>query len=216
MRDTRTNREQYRWALWAALVAAVGIAIAGYGCGADGRTDSGDDGATHPGEVAPPSADPGTEGTDMDAAHSAAWKEALDGLARDGDVDRYVADIQPDDAGDPLAGIQEPVAVTPAPPAPTPYAVLDTSVQLTEAQVTQLLINAGFTPDTWPRMLALGWCESKFSPNATGLAGEMGIWQVHPRWHPDATYDPQGNANAAYRISSGGYDLSAWSCKVPY
>ena len=217
MSDTRTNREQYRWALWAALVAAVGLAIAGYGCG--GATDpgaSGDDGAAHPGEERTPEPDAGTEGTDMDAAHSAAWMEALDGLS----LVVGSADVSSGGERGTVGGatVEAATEVTPAPyvPPPTPYAVLDTSVQLTEAQVTQLLINAGFTPDTWPRMLALGWCESSWSPNATGLAGEMGIWQVHPRWHPDATYDPQGNANAAYRISGGGYDLSAWSCKVPY
>lgn len=55
-------------------------------------------------------------------------------------------------------------------------------------------------------------CESRGDPNATGAAGEMGLMQIHPRWHADATYDPLGNLLAAYRISGGGRDWSAWTC----
>jgi hypothetical protein len=56
-------------------------------------------------------------------------------------------------------------------------------------------------------------CESGGDPNATGSAGEMGLFQIHPRWHPDATYDPYGNMLAAYRISGGGVSFSAWTCR---
>ena len=42
----------------------------------------------------------------------------------------------------------------------------------------------------------------------------MGWFQVHPRWHHDATYDPVGNTLSAFRISSGGYDWSAWTTTV--
>jgi hypothetical protein len=60
----------------------------------------------------------------------------------------------------------------------------------------------------------VAWCESRWNPDATGAEGEQGLFQVHPRWHPDATYDPLGNALAAFRISSGGIDWSAWPlCK---
>lgn len=61
-------------------------------------------------------------------------------------------------------------------------------------------------------ILAIMQCESGGNPNATGAQGERGLLQVHPRWHPDATYDPEGNLRAAYRISNGGRDWSAWSC----
>ena len=184
------------------------------GCGADGRGASDSDGAAYPEPSYTAVADARTVATDMDADHSAAWMEALDGL---GLASIVALDVGSGDVDvDPVPAVQATVEVTPTVyVAPPPYAVLDTSVQLTEAQVTQLLIGAGFTPDTWPRMLALGWCESSWSPNVTGSAFERGIWQIHPI-HFDSTYDPQGNANAAYRISSGGYDLSAWSCKVPY
>jgi soluble lytic murein transglycosylase-like protein len=55
-------------------------------------------------------------------------------------------------------------------------------------------------------------CESGGNPNATGSAGERGLMQIHPL-HADSTYDPEGNIRAAYRISGGGVDFSAWSCK---
>jgi len=236
MRDTRNTGEQYRWALWAAALLAVFIA---FGCGATDPGASGDDGAAHTRTARLTAiaedidalwtavATPDIAG---DAAHSAAWMEALDGLAMFHSVPDAVGGepaaaveaaldglgivrMGVDDGsvdGDALAGADNAVveAVTPA-----PYAVLDTSVQLTEAQVVDLLRQAGFDEYTWPFMLRIAWCESRFSPNATGAAGEMGLWQVHPRWHPDATYDPLGNALAAYRISSGGYEYSAWSCR---
>jgi len=63
-------------------------------------------------------------------------------------------------------------------------------------------------------VLRVMWCESRGNPNATGAAGEMGLMQIHPRWHADATYDPEGNLRAAYRISSGGTDWSAWTCRA--
>lgn len=63
-----------------------------------------------------------------------------------------------------------------------------------------------------PAACAVAYCESGWNPDATGAEGEMSYFQVHPRWHPDATYDPRGNAQAAYRISNGGYDWSAWTC----
>jgi soluble lytic murein transglycosylase-like protein len=56
-------------------------------------------------------------------------------------------------------------------------------------------------------------CESSGNPNATGAAGEMGLFQIHPRWHPDATYDPHGNMLAAFRISAGGTNWNPWTCR---
>lgn len=60
---------------------------------------------------------------------------------------------------------------------------------------------------------AVSWCESRWNPNATGAQGEMGWFQIHPRWHADATYDPAGNIAAALRISNGGTNWSAWTCQ---
>jgi hypothetical protein len=59
----------------------------------------------------------------------------------------------------------------------------------------------------------VSFCESGWNPNATGLAGEMGWFQVHPRYHRDATYDPAGNVAAAVRISNGGVDWRPWSVR---
>lgn len=56
-------------------------------------------------------------------------------------------------------------------------------------------------------------CESNGDPWATGAAGERGLLQIHPRYHADATYDPEGNLRAAYRISNGGQSWAAWTCK---
>ena len=60
--------------------------------------------------------------------------------------------------------------------------------------------------------LAIIQCESGGNPWAIGYEGEMGLFQIHPYWHPAATFDPEGNARAAYRISRGGTDWSAWTC----
>ncbi len=63
--------------------------------------------------------------------------------------------------------------------------------------------------DRWLELIA---CESRGNPDATGLVGEVGLVQIHPFYHADATYDPAGNLRAAYRISAGGQDLGPWSC----
>jgi hypothetical protein len=57
----------------------------------------------------------------------------------------------------------------------------------------------------------VSFCESGWDPNITGALGEMGWFQVSPRWHADATYDPAGNVAAAVRISRGGTDWSQWT-----
>src|SRR5690606_18815070 len=66
---------------------------------------------------------------------------------------------------------------------------------------------------TAPAACAVAWCESRWDPNATGSQGERGLFQIHPAFHSDATYDPYGNAVAAYRISRGGTDWGQWTCK---
>ncbi len=77
-----------------------------------------------------------------------------------------------------------------------------------------LLEYVGWPYDARWAAKAVARCESGWNTNATGSAGERGIWQIHPI-HYDSTYDPVGNAYAALRISGGGYNWSAWSCK-PY
>ena len=154
----------------------------------------------------------------MGAAGDAAWLEALDELAAETDTVEVVAPIG---AGHSLGGggsgdqAESAVTLTPT-EAPivdtTPIPALDTSLQLTEERFESLLDQAGFDRATWAAAKTVAACESKWSPNATGGAGERGTFQIHPI-HRDSTYDELGNFVAAYRISSGGYDWSAWACR---
>lgn len=82
---------------------------------------------------------------------------------------------------------------------------------LSEEQMRALLGEAGFPPETHDKALVIARCESGWNTGATGSAGERGLFQIHPI-HFDSTYDTLGNVRAAYRISSGGRDWSAWSC----
>lgn len=75
------------------------------------------------------------------------------------------------------------------------------------------LVASIFPSENVEAVLRVMQCESGGNPNATGKAGEMGLMQVHPYYHADATYDPEGNLRAAYRISGGGYSWEAWTCK---
>lgn len=94
--------------------------------------------------------------------------------------------------------------------APTPYAA---SVIGGGVEQWRELVASVFPASAIDAVLRVMACESGGNPNVTGAAGEMGLMQIHPRWHSDATYDPLGNLLAAYRISSGGTDWSAWTCK---
>lgn len=84
--------------------------------------------------------------------------------------------------------------------------------QYTRAEMLALLDAVDWPHATREAALAVAWCESEWRPGATGAAGERGFWQVHPV-HRDSTYDPVGNARAAYRISNGGRNWSAWTCR---
>lgn len=61
-------------------------------------------------------------------------------------------------------------------------------------------------------VLRIMQCESGGNPNATGSQGERGLMQI-ALVHADSTYQPLGNLQAAYRISAGGTNWNAWSCK---
>ena len=111
--------------------------------------------------------------------------------------------------------------------APTPAAAVEPAPVKSQVFAVELTRAAGGTapaagcPQTIidvfgenaPAACAVSLCESGWDPDATGAQGEMGWFQVHPRYHHDATYDPLGNTLAAYRISSGGTDWSQWTCK---
>jgi hypothetical protein len=67
--------------------------------------------------------------------------------------------------------------------------------------------------------IAVVRCETggTFDPHAIGSQGERGIFQIHPvhfAWaQPRRLFDPVWNARVAYRLSSGGRDWHAWTCK---
>lgn len=119
--------------------------------------------------------------------------------------------------------MRTPTSTPTATPTPTPEPTLEqTAVSAWQPPAVQprVPVHTGcpavilevFGP-TAPAACAVAWCESRWDPNATGSQGERGLFQVHPAFHPDATYDPYGNAVAAYRISRGGTDWSQWTCK---
>jgi hypothetical protein len=56
-------------------------------------------------------------------------------------------------------------------------------------------------------------CESEYDIGATGRAGERGWFQIHPVHGHWSSYDPEVNVAYAYRLSRGGTNWSAWSCK---
>lgn len=65
--------------------------------------------------------------------------------------------------------------------------------------------------------LRVAYCESRLDPLARGRAGERGLFQIHPvhfGWLDEARlYEPLYNARIAYRLSRGGRDWHAWSCR---
>ena len=122
----------------------------------------------------------------------------------------------------------EPVEVVVPYLAPVPTAMVAASKELSTAEPAlketprnfqagveqwRPLVESIFPAHAVETVLRIMQCESGGNPNATGAQGEMGLLQVHPRWHRDASYDPEANLRAAYRISGGGVSFSAWSCR---
>lgn len=110
--------------------------------------------------------------------------------------------------GEPTTPAPQPTATpapaTPAPTAPPPAAPPPVYNGACPALIYNTLGVAG---------CKISFCESGWNSNAIGASGELGWFQVHPRWHSDATLDPAGNVAAAVRISNGGTNWSAWSVR---
>lgn len=76
---------------------------------------------------------------------------------------------------------------------------------------------AGFSPDQAVTMTAIALAESGGNSGAHNPNGEdsRGLWQINARAHPALgrtnLYDPLTNARAAYEVSGGGRDVSAWT-----
>ena len=91
---------------------------------------------------------------------------------------------------------------------------------LTADQMRDLAPLAGFTEELIPALLAVTWCESKFSPGAVGGAGEAGLGQIHPvNWRrfdqfaDPNPWDPLQNLIVTYQMSQGGTNWWAWTCR---
>lgn len=101
-------------------------------------------------------------------------------------------------------------------PTPTPTAFPEV---LTDSDMDRLVTAAGFSPETRDAAKAVAFCESRYRAGAVGDEGRsLGLWQIQPRWHQwrvpgGDLLDPELNARAAYLISNGGTDWSAWTCK---
>ena len=76
---------------------------------------------------------------------------------------------------------------------------------------------AGFSPDQAVTMTAVALAESSGNPGAHNPNGEnsQGLWQINVAAHTDLAgtnlYDPLTNAQAAYRVSRQGKDISPWT-----
>jgi hypothetical protein len=110
---------------------------------------------------------------------------------------------------------------TPAPtPEPTPTPTIEAKTPAAASQAVTGAVAGGvygliqqiFPEWAWSKAYRVAMCESNGNAGATGSSGERGYFQIHPV-HFDSTYDPVGNVRAAYRISSGGSDWSAWTCQ---
>lgn len=86
--------------------------------------------------------------------------------------------------------------------------------------VTRTLRNAGWPEDRLAEALAVSGCESGWRPDAVGMAGEIGLFQLHPvnagrfDFHgaPLDPSNPTQNAYIALRIwERDGW--AAWSCR---
>ena len=108
-------------------------------------------------------------------------------------------------------------------PAPA-MAAADASSSAAADLCTKVASRAGFSGSRLVTAVAVGMAESSCRPDAYLSNGptkgcpngsvDRGLWQINSCWHPSVSkscaYDAQCNANAAYRISSGGANWKPW------
>jgi cell wall-associated NlpC family hydrolase len=88
---------------------------------------------------------------------------------------------------------------------------------LSAREIYRVARMAGFSPDQAATMTAIALAESGGNTAAHNPNGEnsKGLWQINVAAHRDLAgtnlYDPLENANAAYRVSRGGADMSPWT-----
>ncbi|MEU3756924.1 transglycosylase SLT domain-containing protein, partial [Streptomyces olivoreticuli] len=88
----------------------------------------------------------------------------------------------------------------------------------------QVGYNAGWRGEALELAVAVALAESSCNPSASNTTNntppstDRGLWQINNYWHKEVddacAYDPQCNANAAYRISNGGRNWDPWSTYV--
>jgi hypothetical protein len=114
-------------------------------------------------------------------------------------------------SGDQSSGVSMPSTTPPAPP-PSPG-------KLSVADLAQLAANAGFSGNDLLIAVAIALAESGGDPSALGdktIGGSVGLWQIYVPKHPEFTgwnlYDPQTNANAAFRVYQAAHNtFTPWA-----
>lgn len=86
--------------------------------------------------------------------------------------------------------------------------------RLSKEELRELAQRAGFSDPNVAAAVAMA--ESSGNPDARGDGGKsIGLWQIHMPSHPSYSLaqllEPDGNANAAHAISSGGSNWGAWT-----
>jgi hypothetical protein len=113
------------------------------------------------------------------------------------------------------------VAVAPSTPA---MAAPDATASSAADLCAQVGNRAGFPRSRLVTAVAIGLAESRCNPAAVGRNGptrgcprgstDRGLWQINDCHHPTVSkrcaHDPQCNAAAAHRISSGGTNFRPW------
>lgn len=157
--------------------------------------------------------------------------------------DLPTATVEPTATSEPTATTEPSPTPTEAPPSPMPTTALaeptPTPVpathepeynyypvnQLTEAEVRQFALQAGWPESLHEQLLAVAWCESSYRPNAS-TAWAYGIMQLVPSWFDYAGLDfaqwtdPLVNLRAAYAvylydIQRGNAPWQQWVCQPP-
>lgn len=93
--------------------------------------------------------------------------------------------------------------------------------KLSASEIAGYASNAGFSGNDLVTAVAIALAESGGDPQALGdtsitPGGSLGLWQINLKYHPEyqanpsVLYDPQINANAAWKIFTAS-GFSAWS-----
>jgi len=103
-----------------------------------------------------------------------------------------------------------PAEVATAAPILVPVTLRDL-LPLTEDGMFLLLERSSWPADEHETVVAVSWCESRWTPSAVGARGERGVLQVRPEFHGPVPADPLGQLQQAHGIwESQGW--SPWSC----